>query len=56
MNQHLKRDYQMFLQMLTTLPLQYNGQYNDLTHDTVPCQDSRHTIEIIIAIRCAVVG
>ena len=42
----------MFLQMLTTLPL----QYNDLTHDTMPSQDSHHTIDIIIiAIRHAVV-
>ncbi len=46
----------MFLQMLTTLPLQYNGQYNDLTHNTMPSQNSHHTIDIIIAIRCAVVG
>ena len=44
----------MFLQMLTTLPL----QYNDLMHNTMPSQDSHHTIDIIIiiAIRHAVVG
>ena len=42
----------MFLQMLTTLPL----QHNDLTHNTMPSQDPHHTIDIIIAIRCAVVG
>lgn len=52
MNQRLKRDYQMFKQLLTTRTL----QYNDLAYNTMPSQDSHHTIEIIIAIRCAVVG
>ena len=42
----------MFLQMLTTPTL----QYNELTHNTMSSQDSHHTIDIIIAIRHAVVG
>ncbi len=42
----------MFNQLLTTCPL----QYNDLMHNTMPSQNSHHTIDIIIAIRCAVVG
>ena len=43
----------MFKQLLTTPTL----QYNELTHNTVPSQDSHHTIDIIIiAIRRAVVG
>ena len=42
----------MFLQMPTTPTL----QYNELTHSTMSSQDPHHTIDIIIAIRRAVVG
>ncbi len=42
----------MFKQLLTTPTL----QYNELTHNTMSSQDSHHTIDIIIAIRRAVVG
>ncbi len=42
----------MFKQLLTTPTL----QYTELTHSTMSSQDSQHTIDIIIAIRRAVVG